>query len=128
MADKIDVQVAASADGKNIKIEMTHEGKKTGFSIPPNFAGTFAAGLLNAAALCASKSGVRITPFSQTKDPTPSIFALANGVALGNLDKPDVVAMVVVFGGTELNIGLPRAALQPLGSALWADSASGQKQ
>jgi hypothetical protein len=74
--------------------------------------------------VCARKSKSGANPFARERDPSQEVFVQASGVALSDPPgKPDLIAMTFAFGQTQLNIGLSRKVLQPLGTALLAASA-----
>jgi hypothetical protein len=122
-------QFKAARDGKYVIFTATQEKQKPiSLSIPPEFIGQMVAGLLGTSAACARLSKSTAQPFSGQNTQQKQAFALANGVALQDVtDRPDVVALCFAFGETQVAIGLSRAALQPLGSALLAASADSSK-
>jgi hypothetical protein len=123
MTNKVEVKVTGSANAKFVSLSLTQNDKHISAQFPPENIGAVVVGLLAAAIDWAQKSGWKPTPSLKAKDQSQLMFVRANGVALSETDIPGVVGMVFAFGAAELNIGLAREALQPVGAALWADSA-----
>jgi hypothetical protein len=115
----------ASRDGKYVIFKATQSNEKPiALSIPIDVIGQMAVGLLGSAAACAHLDKSSAPPFAGKNEQQQSAYVLANGVALQDVtDRPDAVALTLLFGRTHLAVGLSRAALQPLGSALMAASA-----
>jgi hypothetical protein len=115
----------ASEDGKHVIFTATEKNQEpVSLSIPPDFIGQFVVGLLDSAIACAQLDKSTAQPFSGENEQQELTFVQANGVALQDVtDRPDVVAVTFLFGQTRVAIGLNRAALQPLGTALLAASA-----
>ena len=114
-----------SSDGKAVVFTMTQaNANPVSIGFPIDVIGGLVAGLLGASMACARLNQQDAQPFSAAKNNAKLAFAESNGVAVQEIpDKPDVVALCFAFGGTEIAIGINRAALQPLGTALMATSA-----
>ena len=128
VSNKTNVTIKTSQDGQTVILEIT--GPKRGtvtLELPAHNVGLFAVGLLNAAIACAQKTKPTANPFERERSQETPIYAQARGVALRDTDKPDVIGMVFAVGVTELNLGLSRAALQSLGTALLAETADPSK-
>ena len=127
MSEQSRIDAKLSSDGKSIVLAITAQGTRAFTSLPVDAIGSFVVGLLGAAIESARKGGQPVHPFSTEKDqPSLSHYVQANGVALCDTDKPDVIGLSFAFGTTLLNIGLSREALKPLGSALLALTAGEQ--
>jgi len=135
MSNNINVQVAASADGKTVKLQMTHDGKPFSFAIPAEFAGTFAVGLLAAAINCGQKVGVPKDQILQIKDPSqlqgrffPSVLQcdlpLIGTTAMTKFNSALFVAVAIAAMGA---LARPAAAIEYPWCAQYSGSGGGAR-
>jgi hypothetical protein len=125
---QINVQIKTSADGKSVVLETSSPNEQpTSLTFPTDGIGALVVGLLGAAIVGAQKTGSPAPQFAQAGSQPRLTYAQANGVALCDTDKPNVIGLVFAFGSTQLGIGLPREALQGFGSALLATTADSSR-
>jgi hypothetical protein len=123
-------EVRGSKDGKSVMVSVRHEdGKSETLTIHTDTIGMIAVGLLGAAIDSAYRvAGSQSNPFSQDLDPSGIPYVETKGFALYDVpDKSDVVGMALLFGQTKVGIGLPKAGIQQLGTALLAASADSSR-
>jgi hypothetical protein len=121
MSKKDTVSVKASQDGKSVGLTITQsDGKVAAAKLAAEKIGTLVLALLAAGVDCAGRGGPVAAPPAQGSSPQRLPYVKAKGVALVESDTPDVIGIVFAIGSTELNLGLPRAALKPLGTAILA--------
>jgi hypothetical protein len=123
-------EVRGSVDGKSVTLSVRHQdGKSETLTIHSDAIGTIAVGVLGAAIDSARRVGGNQTnPFSKDLDPSGIPYVATKGFALYDVpDKSDVVGMALLFGQTKVGIGLPKAGLQQLGTALLAASADSSR-
>lgn len=114
----------ASRDGKFVVFTATQTNEKPiSLNIPTDVIDQMVVGLLGISVACAQLNPPTQPPFSGGNDQPELAFVQANGVAQDVTDRPDVVALTFLFGQTQVDIGMSREALQPLGSALLAATA-----
>jgi hypothetical protein len=117
-------EIKSSKDGKSATVAITHaDGSQSSMTLPVDVIGTVIIGLMGAATDCAIKTGLTASKFALPEGQTQIAYARATGVALGDTDTPDVTAFVLLFGQTQVGVGLHRSALRPLGTALMAATA-----
>src|SRR5262249_35053214 len=119
--ERIDIRVQASPDGKTVVLTATpSSGSPVSAEFPTEAAGVLVFELLRAANDCSRKTGAAAPHFAKEPSQSPLQYVQAAGLALTETDRADVVGMVFAIGATELCIGVPRAALQRISSALLA--------
>ena len=118
-------ELRMSKDGRHIIFKATRPNEApVSMTFTPEDAGKIVVGLLGTIIACAQRTKSTAQPFSEGNMQQQLAFVQANGVALQDVtDTPDVIALCFQFGQTQVGIGLPRAALRPLGTALLAASA-----
>jgi hypothetical protein len=115
-------EFTASEDGNSVILKATKRNEEpVSVSIPVDVVGQIVVGLLGASMACAQMSE---QPAFAENDRPEFAFIQATGVAVQDVtDRPDVVALTLLFGQTQVDVGLSREALQPLGAALLAATA-----
>lgn len=115
-------EFTASEDGNSVILKATKRNQEpVSVSIPVDIVGQMVVGLLGASMTCAQMSA---QPALAENDRPEFAFIQATGVAVQDVtDRPDVVALTLLFGQTQVDIGLSREALRPLGAALLAATA-----
>lgn len=123
-------EVRGSMDGNSVTLSVRHEdGKSESLTIHADAIGVITVGLLGAAIDSARRAGRnQSNPFSQDLDTSGIPYVATKGFALYDVpDKSDVVGMALLFGQTKVGIGLPKAGIQQLGTALLAASADSSR-
>jgi hypothetical protein len=119
--ERSNVHVQASPDGQTVVLTATlSSGSPVSAELPAEAAGVLVVELLRAAIDCGRKTGAVAPHFAKERSQSPLQYVPATALALAETDNPDLVGVVFAIGATELGIGVPRAALQRIASALLA--------
>jgi hypothetical protein len=127
--DQTKFEFRASQDGQYVMVKATQPNQKPILlAIPHELTGQFVAGLLGASVECARLNKPTAQALSEGNEQAELVFVQANGVSLQDVTgTPDVAGLAFQFGKAQVGIGLNRAALKPLGTALLAASVDSSK-